>query len=210
MARSRRPSRRAPGSRWHPCRCATGWRRCALTPRRCAATRMPASACRRRSSGRCASCATSQRIRILADGDDLVTSGVPREQPRSAWASFDPDILGSATLALRRARRSRRQAHRRDVHPRCAGRPASVRTNPDRGLAAAGSLAGRQQHRGDERDEHRAVRRPRSSARCAARDGASGGRRDRLGTELGLQRRPVVHRPLDATGCRSSVATTPG
>jgi Lipoprotein LpqB beta-propeller domain/Sporulation and spore germination len=37
------------------------------------------------------------RIRILADGDDLVTSGVPREQPRSAWPSFDPDILGATS-----------------------------------------------------------------------------------------------------------------
>jgi hypothetical protein len=34
-----------------------------------------------------------QRIRILADGDDLVTTGVPSEQPISAWAGFDPDAV---------------------------------------------------------------------------------------------------------------------
>jgi hypothetical protein len=35
-----------------------------------------------------------QRVRILADGDDLVTSGVAREQPVSeAWVGYDPDIL---------------------------------------------------------------------------------------------------------------------
>lgn len=36
------------------------------------------------------------RVRILADGDDLVTSGVAREQPRTAWSGFDPDIIGSS------------------------------------------------------------------------------------------------------------------
>jgi hypothetical protein len=34
-----------------------------------------------------------QRIRILADGDDLVTTGVPSEQPISAWSGFDPDAV---------------------------------------------------------------------------------------------------------------------
>lgn len=36
------------------------------------------------------------RIRILADGDDLVKEGVAREQPTSAWASFDPEGLSSS------------------------------------------------------------------------------------------------------------------
>jgi hypothetical protein len=34
-----------------------------------------------------------QGIRILADGDDLVTSGVAREQPITAWGGYDPDAV---------------------------------------------------------------------------------------------------------------------
>jgi len=33
------------------------------------------------------------RVRITAGGEDLVTSGVPPEQPREAWATFDPDAV---------------------------------------------------------------------------------------------------------------------
>jgi hypothetical protein len=34
-----------------------------------------------------------QRVRILADGDDLVSTGVPSEQPTTAWSGFDPDAV---------------------------------------------------------------------------------------------------------------------
>lgn len=37
-----------------------------------------------------------QRIRILADGDDLVTTGVAREQPVTAWSGYDPEAPGSS------------------------------------------------------------------------------------------------------------------
>jgi len=33
------------------------------------------------------------RVRITAGGEDLLTSGVPPEQPREAWATFDPDAM---------------------------------------------------------------------------------------------------------------------
>ena len=74
-----------------------------------------------------------QRIRILADGDDLVTSGVPREQPRSAWASYDPDILG-ATSALYVVRDGRvgRLVGKTFIPVR--GAAGTVRTSPDRAL----------------------------------------------------------------------------
>ena len=47
------------------------------------------------------------RIRITADGDDLASGlSVPREQPRTAWPSYDPDILGgsAALYAVRDGR----------------------------------------------------------------------------------------------------------
>jgi hypothetical protein len=74
-----------------------------------------------------------ERIRILADGDDLVSSGVPREQPRSAWASFDPDILGAATslYVVRDGRVGRLSGEK---FTPVSGAAGIVRTNPDRGL----------------------------------------------------------------------------
>ena len=73
------------------------------------------------------------RIRILAAGDDLVSSGVPREQPRSAWASFDPDVLGSAVslYAVRDGRVGRLSG---STFTPVAGGAGAVRTNPDRAL----------------------------------------------------------------------------
>jgi Lipoprotein LpqB beta-propeller domain/Sporulation and spore germination len=74
-----------------------------------------------------------ERIRILADGDDLVTSGVPREQPRSAWASYDPDILGTASsLYVVRDGRVGRLLGKTFTPVR--GAAGTVRTNPDRAL----------------------------------------------------------------------------
>ncbi len=74
-----------------------------------------------------------RRIRILADGDDLVTSGVPREQPTSAWASYDPDILGvSSSLYVVRDGRVGRLVGKTFTPVR--GAAGTVRTNPDRAL----------------------------------------------------------------------------
>jgi hypothetical protein len=74
-----------------------------------------------------------ERIRILGAGDDLVTSGVPREQPRSAWASFGPDVLGSnaSLYAVRDGRVGQISGSRFTPVPGAAG---TVRTNPDRTL----------------------------------------------------------------------------
>lgn len=36
------------------------------------------------------------RVRITAGGEDLVVSGVPEEQPRESWLTFDPDGLTGA------------------------------------------------------------------------------------------------------------------
>jgi Lipoprotein LpqB beta-propeller domain/Sporulation and spore germination len=73
------------------------------------------------------------RIRILAGGDDLVSSGVPREQPRSAWASFDPDVLGSTVslYVVRDGRVGRLSGRTFTPVPGAAG---AVRTSQDRGL----------------------------------------------------------------------------
>jgi hypothetical protein len=73
------------------------------------------------------------RIRILADGDDLVSSGVPHEQPRSAWASFDPDILGS-TVALYVVRDGRVGKLSGKTFTPVRGAAGTVRTNADRAL----------------------------------------------------------------------------
>jgi Lipoprotein LpqB beta-propeller domain/Sporulation and spore germination len=74
-----------------------------------------------------------QRIRILADGDDLVTSGVPHEQPTSAWPTYDPDILGaSASLYVVRDGRVGRLVGKTFTPVR--GAAGTVRTNPDRAL----------------------------------------------------------------------------
>jgi hypothetical protein len=74
-----------------------------------------------------------QRIRILADGGDLVTSGVAREQPRSAWASFDPDMLGTAAgLYTVRDGRVGRLAGTAFTPVRGAAGP--VRTDPTKAL----------------------------------------------------------------------------
>lgn len=40
-----------------------------------------------------------QRIRILADGDDLLTTGVAQEEPVTAWGGYDPDAVGVSTTA---------------------------------------------------------------------------------------------------------------
>jgi hypothetical protein len=55
------------------------------------------------------------RIRILAGGDDLASGlSVPREQPRTAWPSYDPDILGTsaALFAVRDGRVGRFSGNR--------------------------------------------------------------------------------------------------
>lgn len=45
-----------------------------------------------------------QRVRITAGDEDLVTSGVDTQQPRDAWATFDPDALpGDPSVYLVRA-----------------------------------------------------------------------------------------------------------
>jgi Lipoprotein LpqB beta-propeller domain/Sporulation and spore germination len=72
------------------------------------------------------------RIRILADGDDLVSSGPP-EQPRSAWASFDPDAIGS-TVSLYVVRDGRVGRLSGKTFTPVLGAAGTVRTNPDRTL----------------------------------------------------------------------------
>jgi hypothetical protein len=74
-----------------------------------------------------------ERIRITAAGDDLVSSGVPHEQPRSAWASFDPDVLGSTTslYAVRYGRVGRLSG---STFTPVRGAAGTVRTNPERTL----------------------------------------------------------------------------
>jgi hypothetical protein len=74
-----------------------------------------------------------QRIRILADGDDLVTSGVPREQPTSAWASFDPAGL-APTASLFVVRDGRVGVLSGKTFTPVRGAAGAVRTNPDRAL----------------------------------------------------------------------------
>jgi hypothetical protein len=74
-----------------------------------------------------------ERTRILAGGDDLVTSGVPREQPRSAWASFDPNLLGaSAGLFVVRDGRVGQLAG--TTFKPVRGAAGAVRPGPDRSL----------------------------------------------------------------------------
>jgi Lipoprotein LpqB beta-propeller domain/Sporulation and spore germination len=72
------------------------------------------------------------RIRILADGDDLVSSGPP-EQPRSAWASFDPDALGS-TVSLYAVRDGRVGRLSGKTFTPVLGAAGIPRANPDRNL----------------------------------------------------------------------------
>jgi hypothetical protein len=74
-----------------------------------------------------------QRIRILANGDDLVTSGVPREQPTSAWPSFDPDGLG-ATASLFVVRDGRVGQLSGKTFTPVRGSAGAIRTNPDHAL----------------------------------------------------------------------------
>ncbi|MDQ1670244.1 MAG: hypothetical protein QOE40_2305 [Actinomycetota bacterium] len=55
-----------------------------------------------------------RRVRIRAAGNDLVTSGVPREQPVSTWGAYNPDILGqSASLYVVRDSRVGQLVNRR-------------------------------------------------------------------------------------------------
>jgi Lipoprotein LpqB beta-propeller domain/Sporulation and spore germination len=72
-----------------------------------------------------------ERIRILAGGDDLDSgSSVPREQPRSLWPSYDPDILGaSASLYAVRDGRVGRLSGTRFTPVR--GPAGTVRLGPD-------------------------------------------------------------------------------
>ena len=137
-----------------------------------------------------------RRIRILADGDDLVTSGVPREQPTSAWASYRPRHPRRVVVALRRARRPRRPAGREDVHAG-ARRGGHRAHQPRPRVAASGHLARRQSHRGDEREGNRALRSARSRPDAPLKVVPLEAGAERLDIELGLQPRPVVRRPDD-------------
>ena len=80
------------------------------------------------------SCRTSQRVRIIAGGDDLVTSGVPRSS-RDAWPQLSTPTCRRVRVAVRRARRPGRPlvgttftpvrgrpAPAHQPGPRCAGR----------------------------------------------------------------------------------------